>query len=74
LEGLQLTIDKPIELFDENLADLYTEENKPNNLVQLMAKGIANRSMKCADYVKNQKITNGVDYSKVKASKVAAKN
>ena len=41
MEGLKHTIDKDIEVYDEALKDLYTEDNKPNVLIQKIAKGIA---------------------------------
>ncbi len=33
MDGLRLTIDKDIEVYDEALKDLYTEDNKPNVLI-----------------------------------------
>lgn len=41
MEGLRHTINKDIEVYEEELKDLYTEDNKPNVLIQKMAKGIA---------------------------------
>lgn len=33
MDGLKYTIDKDIEVYDEGLKDLYTEDNKPNILI-----------------------------------------
>ena len=33
IEGLRYTINKDIEVYDEELKDLYTEDNKPNVLI-----------------------------------------
>ena len=74
LDGLHNTIDKPIQLYDKEMADIYTEDNKPNVLIQLMAKGIAKLTLKVANHHKRGKILNAIDYRNHKASKVAAKN
>jgi hypothetical protein len=33
MDGLKYAIDKDIEVYDEALKDLYTEDNKPNILI-----------------------------------------
>ena len=72
MEGLKHTIDKDIEVYDEALKDLYTEDNKPNVLIQKIAKSIAKKTLRIAE--DSTKVMNGIDYRKHKASKIAAKN
>jgi hypothetical protein len=74
LHGLKETIQRPYEVYDEALKDLYVEDNMPNVFLQKIMKGVAKMVLRVAEEDIAMKGMKGIDYRQHKASKIASKN
>ena len=62
IHGLKETIDKPYEVYEEELKDIYVEENMPNIFIQKIMKGVAKKVLRVAEEETSMKGKKGLDF------------